>query len=97
MYTVIDRITYSHGWLRHYPEMSQLEGVMAILDPDQVRGPLPELHRALISRPDGSSVALAVDEIRVNASGVIGVFFSGVDESQIPRWSLVQLLCEIAS
>jgi hypothetical protein len=91
MYTVIDTITYRSGWLRHHPEMSQQEGVLAILDPDQVRAPLPQVGRVLISRPDGSSVALGVDEIRSGPPGLVGLFFARVDENQIPRGSVISL------
>lgn len=51
MYRIVDTINYPNG-------ASQKKGVLAILDPDQVRAPLPPVSKIRISMPDGSSTIL---------------------------------------
>jgi hypothetical protein len=91
MYRVADTISRRSQWLRHHPELPQKEGVLVVLDPDQVLGPVKPT-RVRVLRPDGSSATLAVAEVHVNPAGVVGLFFSNIDEVEIPRGSVIQPL-----
>jgi hypothetical protein len=90
MARVIDRITYSSTSTHRYPERAQFgDGVMAILDPQEIRS-VPDLAGkiARIERPDGGSEELAIHHSEVH-HGVVGLFFQRTDEARIPRLSVV--------
>jgi hypothetical protein len=92
MYRVADTISRRSQWLRHHPELPQKKGVLVVLDPDQVLGPVKPIVRVRVLRPDGSSGTLEVAEVHVNPAGVVGLFFSNIDEVEIPRGSVIQPL-----
>ncbi len=90
MYRVVDTINHRTEWLRHHPDLPQEEGVLAVLDSAHVRAPFKGVVHVRVSRPDGSSGVLDVAEVRIGAGGVIGLFFHGISEAEIPRGSVVQ-------
>jgi hypothetical protein len=62
---------------------------MVILDPQEIRS-VPDLAGKLarIERPDGSSEQLAIHHSEVH-NGVVGVFFQHINDTRIPRLSIV--------
>jgi hypothetical protein len=92
MWRVTDTITYRAKLLRDYPNLPQKEGLLAILDPDQVRAPFGEIDRVIVRKPDASAAVLEVAEVRIGAAGVVGLFFCGIGEMEIPRGSVIHAL-----
>jgi len=87
---VIDRFMYSKRLSDRYPDLARFgDGLMVILDPQEV-GDLRDLagQVARVERPDGSSETLPIHHSEVR-HGVVGLFFQGIDESRIPRLSVV--------
>ena len=85
---VIDTIEFKSSWTHRYPEIeARGEGVMAILDPDQIQV-APEVHgRPIkISRPNGS-VGNLVATLAEEHHSVVGIFFQGVGSEEVPRGS----------
>lgn len=90
MARVIDRITYCRSWTHRYADFAHHgDGVMAILDPQEIRS-VPDLAGKLarIQRPDGSREELPIHHSEVH-HGVVGLFFQAIDEARIPRLSVV--------
>ena len=69
MYTVIDTIEYGAKW-------SKKEGLLAILDPDQVRAPFTNPGNVRIGRPDKSTIILEVTEVEVGLVVLSDFFFA---------------------
>jgi hypothetical protein len=92
MYTIIDTIEHRSSFFRDQPDMPQKEGLLAVLDPDQVRAPFPKVIRVKISKPDGSSLMLEVNEILIGGEGVVALFFCPRERVEIPRGSVVELV-----
>ena len=92
MYRVIDTIVFRDAWLRHHPKLAERgEGILALLDPKQIREP-PALQgrKITILKPDGRSAELIVDEVMLGAGSVVGLFFKGAPEDTIMRGSVIQ-------
>ena len=64
MYRVID--TFKVG-----------DGLMAVLDPDQVRAPFPQVAKVRVSKANADTRTLDVSEVRVGANGVVALLFPG--------------------
>ena len=90
MPTVIDRITLNKRWTHRYPQWAKYgEGLMVLLNPEQIDSSHDLAGRtAHITRPDGVAKSLQIHHSEVH-NGVVGLFFEGVDESMIPRLSVV--------
>jgi hypothetical protein len=88
MFRVIDTILFNASWIRRYPEFAERgEGMMAILDPNQIQE-APAIHdRALtIHKPDGSVAQVLAGSSEVHYSAV-GIFFPAASSDDIPRGS----------
>jgi len=88
MYRVVDTISYQEGWTHRYPEAANRgEGLLAILDPNEIREP-PDIHGCAVSihRPDGSVADIIADGSEARHS-VVAIFFKGVTSEDIPRGS----------
>jgi len=91
MYRVIDTIAYTSGWIHRYPERAERgEGLMVILDPEMIKEP-PDIrgHVVLIKKPDGHVANLSVTDVEVHHS-VVGLFFAGMAQDEIPLDSYVE-------
>jgi hypothetical protein len=88
MYRVIDTIVCSNAVLQ---VAERGEGVLAILDPEQICEPPAIEGRAIaILKPDGSSAELTVSEVILGANSVVGLFFRGASEQAVTRGSLIR-------
>jgi hypothetical protein len=90
MYRVIDTICYRGSWIHRYPELAERgEGLMAILDPDQISEP-PEIggQTVMVRRPDGGTDELVVTGSEVHHS-VVGIFFKDVSSDALPPGSQI--------
>jgi hypothetical protein len=88
MFRVIDTILFEAGWIHRYPEFSERgEGVMAILDPNQIQD-APEIRdrAVMIRKPDGSVAQIVAASSEVHHS-VVGIFFPAASSDDIPRGS----------
>ena len=92
MYRVIDTIVFRREWLAKHPELPQSEGLLIVLDSEQLRAPSRPIASVKVVRPDGSSEILRVDETRTNAHDIVGLFFAGIQVDSIPQGSLIQPL-----
>jgi len=83
---VIDTIDLSPSWTHRYPELeARGEGVMAVLDPEQIKSaPEIEGRTIVITRPDGSVRQLVATTVEVHHS-VVGIFFKGASSDDVPR------------
>jgi hypothetical protein len=93
MFRVIDTIRYDGSLFRHRPEIATQfgQGLLAILDPAQIRSaPFQPGDWVLIHRPDGSSLQQIVGAIEIGAGSVVGVFFAGLKEAEIPWLSQIE-------
>ena len=91
MYQVIDTICYRHGWTHRYPELTHRgEGVMAILEPSQIREP-PEVQGRTVTvrKPDGSLSQIVATDSEAHHS-VVAIFFSGISADEIPCGSQIE-------
>jgi hypothetical protein len=91
MYRVIDTISYQSSWIHRYPELAKRgEGVMAILEPNQI-GERPEVkgRTVRVHRPDGDISELVATKAEEHHS-VVGIFFSGISAEEIPRGSEIE-------
>jgi hypothetical protein len=88
MYRVIDTICFRSSWTHHYPEFAERgEGLMAILDPDQISEPPEICGRAVrVRRPDGDTAELVATGSEVHHS-VVGIFFKDVSSETLPPGS----------
>jgi hypothetical protein len=64
-------------------------GLLVVLDPDQIRGPIAKPDRVRLSKPDGASFTLPVDEVQTHG-GVVALFFSSIDKAEVPRGSVIE-------
>jgi len=75
VYELTDVISYKSEWLSRHPELPQTEGVLLVLDPDQIRRRAQRpIVRVRVGETDGSSVVLEVSKTRINPGGVAGLF-----------------------
>jgi hypothetical protein len=91
MYQVIDTISFRHSWTHRYPEFAERgEGVMAILEPSQIKDP-PEIRGRIVTihKPDGATSQLVATDSEGHHS-VVGIFFGGVSAEEIPRGSQLE-------
>lgn len=94
MYQVIDTIRYDENLLNRFPELKSEfgGGLFVILDPNQVRSaPFQAGDPVTIHRPDGTQIQRIVGAIELSAGSVVGVYFSGMDQSEIPRLAKIEL------
>jgi hypothetical protein len=93
MYTVIDTIKISKTLMERIPDAAaryKEEGLLVILDPSETRGiQPPDDATATIERPDGSSLELPID-IAHESHTVLGLFFIGATQEQIPSGSVIE-------
>ena len=90
-YRVIDTIQFKSSWIHRYQEFeARGEGLMAILDPDQIQV-APEIagHTVEIWKPDGSISQLVALTAEAPHS-VVGVFFKGASSEDIPQGAELQ-------
>lgn len=93
MYRAIDTICYRRSWMKHYPERaSEDEGLLLILDPEQVRSPLEGVNRVAIRLGQGSERLWDVTRVESNGAGVVGLFFRGRQDEVVERGATVQVL-----
>ena len=85
MYRVINTISYRNSWTHRYPEFAKRgEGLMVLLDPSQITEPPDVQGRTIkIHKPDGQVTQLVAIDSEVHHS-VVGLFFSGITEEEIP-------------
>jgi hypothetical protein len=91
MYQVVDTISYRSSWTLRYPDFAERgEGVMAILEPSQIKEP-PEIQGRTITiiKPDGNTSQLVATDSEAHHS-VVGIFFRGVSAEEIPRGSQLE-------
>jgi hypothetical protein len=91
MYRVIDTIHYRDSWTHRYPELAQRgEGVMAILEPSQIKEP-PDIQgrTVAIHKPDGNISRFVAADAEVHHS-VVGIFFRGISAEEIPLGSQLE-------
>jgi hypothetical protein len=94
MFTVIDTIRISREMIEKYGEhfaVPKKEGLLVVLDPDQIRGPISKPDKVRLSKPDGATFTLSVDEVQISG-GVVALFFSSIDQAEVPRGSVIDLL-----
>jgi hypothetical protein len=90
MYHVIDIIRYRRGWIDRFPDLATRgEGVMAILEPNQISEP-PPIQGCIITvhKPNGTTAQLLATTSEVQHA-VVGIFFSGISPDAIPRGSFI--------
>lgn len=89
MYRVIDTINLAST-------SHQQEGLLVVLDlvvdRDDPKFPFREGSQVRVRKSDETLLILAVSRVEVNPAGVVGLFFSQLTASEIPRGSLVELL-----
>jgi hypothetical protein len=88
MYRVIDTIIYNETSMQRFPDIAwRGEGLLAILDPDQIQE-LPDISGRPVSilRPDGSWIDLVAASSEVRNS-VVAIFFEGASRGDIPPGS----------
>lgn len=93
MYRVIDTIRYDGSLFHHRPDLATKvgSGLLAILDPAQIRSaPFQPGDVVLIHRPDGNSFQHIVGAIEFGAGSVVGIFFAGLADAEIPRHSQIE-------
>jgi hypothetical protein len=93
MQRVIDTISISDRLRHNVPEMScpfSGDGLMVILDPSEQTDVLSATgRRALIVRPDGTSIEWRIAGVEVR-HGVPALFFEGLVKLEVPRLSKVR-------
>ena len=85
-FRVIDTIQFNSSCLHRFAEFqARFEGVMAVLDPNQIQQ-VPEIEgrTIMICRPDGSVKQLIAYSAEARSS-VVGIFFKGATSEDIPR------------
>jgi hypothetical protein len=90
VYRVIDTIAYSNDLLRRYPQFTERgEGLLVILDPEEIKEPPAIKGQAVtVQRPDGSVARLIVDDVECPHLAV-GLFFKSASKESIPRGTLI--------
>jgi hypothetical protein len=88
MFRVIDTILFDASLIQRYPEFAgRGEGVIAVLDPNQIQEAPAIRDRALtIHKPDGSVAQILASSSEVHHSAV-GIFFPAASSDDIPRGS----------
>jgi hypothetical protein len=93
MYRVIDTIQVGRELLQRCPDLPITgEGVLAILDPDQVRSTFPHATQVRATRPDGTTEVFRAGGVHYGAGGVVGLFLPGTSAAAVPRDTLVDLV-----
>ncbi len=91
MYQVIDTIDYRNSWIHRYPEwLERGEGVLAILDPNQIEV-APEIcgRTVTVYKPDGK-IARFVANSSEKPHSMVGIFFKSIFSEEIPRGSKIE-------
>jgi hypothetical protein len=88
LFRIIDTILFDASWIHRHPELAERgEGVMAILDPDQIKeAPAIRDRMLAIHKPDGSVAQVLAGGSEVHHSAV-GIFFPAASSDHIPRGS----------
>ena len=91
MYRIVNTINYRNSWIHRHPVFAERgEGVMVILDPNQIKEP-PEIsgQTVTIYKPDGKIVQFVVGSSEAPHS-LVGIFFKDVFSDEIPLGSQVE-------
>lgn len=91
MFNVIDTIDYRNSWIYRYSEWQKRgEGVLVILDPEQIDQP-PEVQNLTVTiyKPDGS-ISHFVANSSERLHSMVGIFFRDVFSDEIPRGSKIE-------
>lgn len=94
MFTVIDTIRISRELIEKYREQFAIpkrKGLLVVLDPDQIRAPFAKPDKVRLSKPDGATFTLPVDEVQTSGD-VVALFFSSIDQAELPRGSVIDLV-----
>ena len=91
MHRVLDTIHHSNSWIHRYPELVKRgEGLLVILDPkDTTNAFKEEATQAIVTISGCEPKVLAIDSVEKNKAGVIGLFFRGAKEGEIPRGAMI--------
>lgn len=94
MYRVIDSINLRSSWLQRSSTLPPQEGPLVFLDlvvdRNDPKVPFREGSQVRVHKPDETVITLAVNRVEVNAAGVVGLFFSQLPATEIPRGALVE-------
>ena len=92
MYRVVDTIAFNNRWIHHYPRLAERgEGLLVILDPEQIREPpAVEGRTVVVERPDGSTSELTVHSVEAGANSMVGLFFKDVSSDAVTCGSLIR-------
>jgi hypothetical protein len=93
MHRVLDTIQHTNSWIHRYPELHKRgEGLLVILDPNDTANAFEEAARQATVLVSGRAPKVfAIDAVEKNKAGVIGLFFRGVQEADIPRGATITM------
>jgi hypothetical protein len=91
MYKVMDVIDYRSSWTFRYPDFARLgEGVMVLLDPNQITEPPPIKRKTVnIQKPSGDTFQFTAFDTEAHHS-IVGIFFKGIFSDEIPIGSQLE-------
>lgn len=88
MFKVIDTIDYRNSWIHRYPEwLERGEGVLVILDPNQITQPPDVRGRTVTIHKLGGVVNQLIAYDSEAPHSMVGIFFKNVFSDEIPKGS----------